>query len=111
MRYPDTTRRQPTFPWLDITENTAPCALSFAPISYNNNLRNRILEMKSCNLPTGLSCTSAMPLKLLPLPGQSMFHQATDARAESTIIRDHVFKQTLAAATFKVIFMSVNPNL
>ena len=93
MRYPDTTRRQTTFPWLDITENTTPCALRLARISYNNNLRNRILEMESCNLPTGVSCTSAMPLKLLPLPGQSMIHQATDARAESTIIKDHVFKQ------------------
>jgi len=67
--------------------------------------------MRSCNLPTGLSSTSAMTLKLLPLPGQSMNHQATDARAESTIIKDHLFKQTLAAATFKVIFISVNPNL
>ena len=61
--------------------------LRLAPISYNNNLRDRILEIKVCNLPTGLSCTSATPLALPPLPGQSINHQATDALVKSTTAR------------------------
>ena len=67
---------------LDITEKTA-----LAPISYNKNLRDRILKTKCCNLPTGLSCTSATPLALPPLPGQSINHQATDALVKSTTAR------------------------